>query len=473
MVRTFALAILFALAAIPAASQTENQNAQAERLQAWLTAVSAHQPGQADRAAQTVAAWSSEQIERELLPALVAYLDRARRGNSVDADDCKPCKVSREERSRLISATKPLLTTSSRRLIDAYPGPDDVDRLILRGVLLHSDAAISIALAPSSPSDVRRIEGPEIIKPPPTARRILGLPARVAHTGDGYYENLTGSTPHWYFNRAVLHFLTKDAARDERARQWYHTASAHFANSHSFSELDDHLELADRIFPTDANTAFTFGWRAETHATSVVQHGVRTAVRALQERALAQTRKNLTPCAVVYCDPVGRPFGIKDEQQSLRDAERHYADAVTRNPDFTEAHVRLARVRALLGKHADAESILRRQPVSGDTTVTFYGQLFLGAVQETLGKLDDAAAAYARALALFPRSQSANLAMAGLAQRRGDDTGALAYAQKALEPPKPESSRFDDPYVSYGLGLGRRTTENWASWRASLAVLQP
>ena len=472
MVRTFALAVLVALASIPAASQTATQTAQAERLQAWLTAVAVHQPGHADRAAQTVATWSSEQIERELLPPLLAYLDRARRGRAVNADDCKPCKVSREERSRLLSTTSPHLPASSRRLVEAVPGPDDVDRLILEGVLLHSDAAILISLAPSPPSNATREVGVRFLQPPWSERPILGLPARVAHTGDGSYENLTGSTPHWYFNRAVLHFLTKDAARDERARQWYHTASAHFASSHSFAELDDHLELAGRIFPTDASTAFALGWRAETHATPVVQHGVETAVRTLQQRALAEKGKKLVPCAVVYCDAVGRPFGVKDERESLRDAERHYAGAVKANPDFTEAHVRLARVRALLGKHADAESILRRLPVNGDTTVTFYGQLFLGASQEALGKLDDAATAYAKALALFPRSQSANLAIAGLAQRRGDDAGALAYAQKAIEQPRPESSGLDDPYLLYDLGLGRRTAENWASWRAGVAVEQ-
>jgi tetratricopeptide (TPR) repeat protein len=240
--------------------------------------------------------------------------------------------------------------------------------------------------------------------------------------------------------------------------------------------------VARQLFDDDPRTAFAEGWQAEALASPLVQEGVRTAVVRLEkesaERALAARKRGERDadargrgiCELVGCTS-GRPFGIKNERLNLLDAEKHYSEAVKRDPQFTEAHVRLARVRSLLGKHAEAESILQRLPDTEDKTVMFYARLFLGAAQEALGKLDDAATAYTSALALFPGSQSAHLAMSSLAQRRGDDSAAQAHAQKALASTNANGDP-DDPFQSYSMGLGRQADALWSAWYAGARAQQ-
>ena len=117
MNRTFAVIVLSLLAAMPATAQSSAQSkpvarsaagggwqAALARFEAWLTAVAVHHPGTADAAAQIVAAWSTDQIERELVPVLVIYLNLARAQNLhliYPNKTCAPCKLSARERDRL------------------------------------------------------------------------------------------------------------------------------------------------------------------------------------------------------------------------------------------------------------------------------------------------------------------------------------------------------------------------------------
>ena len=486
MTRTFALLVLSLLAAMPATAQSSAQSnpvarsaagggwqASLTRFEAWLTAVVVHQPGTADAAAQIVAAWSTDQIERELLPVLVIYLNLARAQNGhliYPNKTCAPCKLSGRERERLGKATGNLLTGAELNQVLGSPPPRDLDRLILDGVLLHSDVAMLLPVSTQSPPSA-----------PPAGPMILGLPRNFARTGDGQFENMISTGPHWHLARALLHFLTKDAAGDPHAREWYSTVSAHFARAGNFAALSSHLQVARQLFDDDSRTAFAEGWQAEGLASPLVQEGVRTTVVTLKkeaaERALAAQKRGENPlgrgqsiCEFVDCI-TGRPFGIKNERLNLLDAEKHYSEAVSRDPQFTEAHVRLARVRSLLGKHAEAASILQRLPNTEDKTLMFYARLFLGAVQEALGKLDDAATAYTSALALFPASQSAHLAMSGLAQRRGDGAAAQAHVKRALASTN-ANGYTDDPFQSYSMGLGRQADALWRAWHAGVRAQQ-
>lgn len=483
MIRTFALIVLSLLAAMTAQSSAQsNPVARSEaggdwqaalaRLDAWLTAVAVHQPGTADAAAQIVATWSTDQIEREFLPAVVRYLLLARYDNFhliYPNKTCAPCKLSARERERLTKVL-PAWPPEAAAQVQGVPLPGDLDRLILDGVLLHSDVAMLLPVSTQTPPP-----------PPPTGPTILGLPRSFARTGDGQFENMMSTGPHWHLARALLHFLTKDAAGDPHAREWYSTVSAHFAQAGNFAALSSHLQVARQLFDDDPRTAFAEGWQAEGLASPLVQEGVRTAVVTLKkeaaERALAAQKRGENPlgrgqsiCEFVDCI-TGRPFGIKNERPNLLDAEKHYSEAVRRDPQFTEAHVRLARVRSLLGKHAEAVSTLQRLPDTGDKTVIFYARLFLGAAQEALGKLDDAATAYTSALALFPTSQSAHLAMSGLAQRRGDGSAAQAHVKRALASTN-TNGYTDDPFQSYRIGLGRQADALWSAWHAGLTAKQ-
>jgi len=481
MNRTFALIVLSLLAAMTAQSSAQsNPVARSEaggdwqaalaRLDAWLTAVAVHQPGTADAAAQIVATWSTDQIEREFLPAVVRYLLLARYDNShliYPNKTCAPCKLSARERERLTKVL-PAWPPEAAAQVQGVPLPGDLDRLILDGVLLHSDVAMLLPVSTQTPPS-----------PPPTGPMILGLPRNFARTGDGQFEHLISTGPHWHLARALLHFLTKDAAGDPHAREWYSSVSAHFQRAGNFAALSSHLQVARQLFDDDPRTAFAEGWQAEGLASPLVQEGVRTTVITLEKEAARRARSLDEPfgfwrkgdvCGLVSCTS-GRPFGIKNERLNLLDADKHYSEAIKRDPQFTEAHVRLAQVRSLLGKHAEAASILQRLPVTDDKTVMFDARLFLGAAQEALGKVDDATMAYMSALALFPGAQSAQLAMSSLAQRRGDIVTAKALAQKALASTNADSYP-DDPFQSYRIGLGRQADALWSAWHAGLTAKQ-
>ena len=290
MTRTFALLVLSLLAAMPATAQSSAQSnpvarsaagggwqAALARFEAWLTAVAVHQPGTADAAAQIVAAWSTDQIERELLPVLVHYLNLARAQNLhliYPNKTCAPCKLSAQERLRLGKAMS-AWTRAEVAQVEGVPLPRDLDRLILDGVLLHSDVAMLLPVSTQPPPS-----------PPRAGPIILGLPrTNVARTGDGQFENMIGTGPHWHLARALLHFLTKDAARDPHAREWYSTVSAHFARAGDFAALSSHLQVARQLFDDDPRTAFAEGWQAEALASPLVQEGVRTAVVTLEKEA--------------------------------------------------------------------------------------------------------------------------------------------------------------------------------------------
>jgi Tfp pilus assembly protein PilF len=82
---------------------------------------------------------------------------------------------------------------------------------------------------------------------------------------------------------------------------------------------------------------------------------------------------------------------------------------------------------------------------------------------EGLDKLDAAASAYQKALALFPHAQSANLSMSALQQKRGDTALATTYAQRAIDRPADPAAEFD-PVLPYRIGRGRHVQEAWAAY---------
>ena len=81
-------------------------------LRKWLEAVRLHRVGEADAAAQAMASWTSEDLER-LLPGIVWYLDYGRRAlqkqpSRVSEPDavCASCDASYRERQRLLRSTR-------------------------------------------------------------------------------------------------------------------------------------------------------------------------------------------------------------------------------------------------------------------------------------------------------------------------------------------------------------------------------
>jgi tetratricopeptide (TPR) repeat protein len=137
------------------------------------------------------------------------------------------------------------------------------------------------------------------------------------------------------------------------------------------------------------------------------------------------------------------------------DAERYFRRALQIDPSLTEAHVRLARLLTVRGRHAEAlteaGAALAAKP---DPVVEFLAHMFAARATRALGRLEDAADHYAKARALFPGAQSAAIGASQVALLRADVSGATtAIRQLGGRGSKPDLE--SDPWWGYRLASGR------------------
>jgi tetratricopeptide (TPR) repeat protein len=140
---------------------------------------------------------------------------------------------------------------------------------------------------------------------------------------------------------------------------------------------------------------------------------------------------------------------VRSRNEELRQAQAFFRQALKIDPGFTEARIRLGRVLELLGRTQEAATELRRA-VAGvdDSRLRYCAELFLGQAEQALSRADAAREAFERAATLFPRAQSARLALSQLARQHGDRTGALGAIQQVLSLHGDELNR-PDPWWSY------------------------
>ena len=397
------------------------------------------------------ATWTGADLEG-LLPSLLTYLNTARKRESENASQvsCDSCEPSRVERDRLLGETERRVGVTDRRVISKLAPPQRLNDLIQRAVILHSDALMRV------PKDTTRRA------PRTAASNVLRAPRQIVTTDDGQYVGAAAETPHWSMARALLQFVTPEPSLDARTRSWYLAAAAYMEARSDLAQLRTHLERMAALYPKDAEVAFDLGWQSELHATDRAQ----AHLRAVLDVARNQRNGGLGGCQTIACDDAGNPLGIKNVRESLSDAERHFARAVRLDPMLTEAHIRLAHVRTRLGRYADAETALRKLPPSDDPFVAFYAAIVHGTTLEGLARLDEAAAAYERGLALAPHAPSVNLALSAVELRRGDTAMSVMYARRAIEPPK--NPGVVDPFALYYLGRGRNVGMTWTAFYAEL-----
>jgi hypothetical protein len=118
-----------------------------------------------------------------------------------------------------------------------------------------------------------------------------------------------------------------------------------------------------------------------------------------------------------------------------------------------------------LGRRAEALAVLTATGNIADATLGYWAALFRGRVLETEGTPDDAAAAYERAAALFPGSQTPAVALASLWKRhdRPIDAGRWAAAVTSGQ------RAGLDPWWEYWSGDYRLLT----TWVAALRSSRP
>ena len=433
-----------------------------ERLERWLKAVDGHRPGEDDAALAEVAAWSKDDLSGLWVDAnALVQIMRTWKLNRVSigavgqrgATDirytsaqmrrlhvlsCAAAGVVFDQPCMQVKAgdelDSDLLRLSSHARAARTAGDDNY--LVRRGALLHAD--IEMMVPPPA----------WVATPPPVAaafpkgyKRSGGLPASGPSVGpqrlrmdttDGLGTDFGQQAIHWEVARMLLDAVKPlgeqrpAPERDDMVRQWYRATAAWMQFRESHDAL--HLDHARELFPDDPDILFLSGSQHETYAGPAIQSAVRTVVA-----------------------PTGFASDVLSEHGELRRAEAFFRRALAQRPDAAETQLRLGRVLGRLGRHGDAVAELR-QAVGAlpavDPPLRYYGELFLGAEEEALGRRDEARAAYEHAAALYPRAQSPFIALSQLAWRSGDRAGALRAIQQLFALPREAVDR-EDPWWAY------------------------
>jgi hypothetical protein len=124
-----------------------------------------------------------------------------------------------------------------------------------------------------------------------------------------------------------------------------------------------------------------------------------------------------------------------------------YEEAMKFPETEPEARVRAARFLYATGSFERALQLLNGV-TTADKEIRYFADLFRGQILRSLGRSDDAVAAFRAALATWPGAQSARVALMTLHVNRGERDEAAALAEAAQTAP---DSEFD-PWWTYWLG---------------------
>ena len=403
--RHLALLILM-LCAIPLVSLRAQESAGIAGLGHWLRAVERHVPGEIDESAIVVASWYRRDLA-SLFPYIRAYFDVLRLGPAA---------------ARKTLSTEEMVAV--RTIAVASPGQRNPLGFAKRAATLHADIAMfGIDRSPAVMAYRKR----GMVRRPPDA----SIPERTYATGvDGQYQGDGESEGHWDAGRTILDFVRPETP-DPQILLWYRAGAATMMAHGNYVEALPHLRHALSIFPADAQLLFSSGCLYEVLASRRIQSMVRRVQAA------------------------GGQVAVENEEGNLDRAGQWYRRALQSDRNFTEARIRLGRVLGEGGKPKEAVSLLRVRTTETDPALlAYYRALFLGDVEDAIGDLPAAEAAYREASRLFPRAQSPRLSLALLAVRTGERQ-TLSSVLAPLREKDSGVSTADDPWWSYGLCTGR------------------
>jgi tetratricopeptide (TPR) repeat protein len=443
----------------------QDMEARLVRLEQWLKAVMRHEPGTTDAAAERVSAWSNSElralwIDTNVVVQLIRNPKAAKftlRAEGQRTSQEIRYSTVQFQRIRALACVAAGMLTDARCLeVHGYNDLDedllrlaqrataskrdgDDNYILRRGALLHADVAM---LLPTSSEPV-------------VPSNALGPQRLRMSLADGFGSDFRQVAVHWDLARMLLDYVKPPGSdhpapgRDDMVRDWYRATAAWMQSREDYDTV--HLNRAREIFPADPVILFLSGTQAETYAAPHIQSAVRSSV---------------VPAAVT--------FAVGSDRAELHQAESFFRRALTLDPVLPELHLRFGHVLSLLERHADAAKELRDALASEDEAVLrYYGQLFLGAVEESLGHADAAREAYAEAVALYPTAQSPHIALSALARRHGDRATALREMQTVFELERTESEP-DDPWWRYYTAQARQADEMLSAlWRPFLAEAVP
>lgn len=444
------LAIGWMTAAASAAGQPRAATGEPrlEHLEHWLATALGHEPGRSDHAIVVVGQWTMPdlQVVQADVTAVVKLLRNPRLASQNETFTISIVRDRTEVPRPVLFPPKVVLrlkqiscaiggfletppcawvrpslagdaVLSSLAAAAADSRDENGNFILRRGAIVHSDIAMLGLAAPLA------------VDLSPGSR-----PVRMS-IADGQQAALTQPDLHWEFARGLLDQIAAPGSskpapeRDTMVREWYVATTAWMQRDGHHE--NKHLDRGREIFPDDADLAMLTGAQHEAYATAAVQTAVRSAVL-----------------------PAGVKLDVGSERAELKDAEKFLRRAIELRPDFSEARIRLGRVLSLGGRDGEAAEQLNRGLASTEEPLLiYYGSLFLGTVDEKLGHLEAAAAAYERAAQLYPTAQSPLLGLSELARRAGRRDDALRAMARvyAIE----DASITADPWWTYSYAQGR------------------
>lgn len=416
-----ATALHAALAAAP-----QRQAEQLVKLQVWLEAVESHGPGRSDAAARRIASSSNRDLHVltpyitaliELLPPSPGMLPREPRGSAPRAARARATgtRLSGDERSLIFEEIVPKVSATMDR-----------NELMRRAALLHADVMM-LGLVDQ-----------QLHVSEEAARREAQPSDRVMVLGMDGQPRAYGVAPgHWQFARLLLDILSEDPAMAAFVRLWYRATTAFMLFDTRWGEAETHLDHAREQRLADAGLLFDAACVYEVYAS-----------------------RRTTTISDALREPKGQTVvNVPSAAENLRKAERHLEEAVLLDAGFFEARVRLARIKAMLGRREEAARELRElSSTDAQAVERYFAALFLGEVEQALGRYDASIEAFRIAATLYPQAQSPHLALSALAIDRADHRGAIGELQNVLQLPAEASRRFD-PWWTYHLGNGRNVED--------------
>lgn len=190
--------------------------------------------------------------------------------------------------------------------------------------------------------------------------------------------------------------------------------------------LDEHLELARKNMPEEAEIWLASGSAQELNADPAVLK-----------------RQKTSPDSLVPNDTQR----LRMRERFLEKAEEYHREAIKRDPALAEAHVRLGRVLELRGKLADARAELEAaRKLEAPREMSYLATLFLAGIVEEASKSAPAFDLYAELVEKWPECQSGHLGLSRAHSARGDWPAALE-ALKPLRKEQQDRACFDAWWV--------------------------
>jgi tetratricopeptide (TPR) repeat protein len=393
-----------------------------KQVETWIDAVERHQSGKADEPAQTIAEWSADELF-ELFNEFRA-LD-AFRGNPLVRRDAAngmhyPAPQFAKNIAQLLR-----LTPEERRT-------GNINRLLLRAALLHTDAQLI----------VKPLSHPLFLTTSPFSDNA------IVQSNDGMRTGMVTSAAHLEFASWVLDGIRRDANTDNIVRGWYESVTAALHADKKAGDARWLLSRGRRLYADDLVLQFLSGTLEEMLATASAQAGMRSPTFG------------------------GKSPDVELDSAGLKRADEFISKSLELYPGYLDARLHLGRVAGLRGEHQRAVDLLKS--VSTKATLDehrYYVALFLGRELDAIGDAAGARQQFERASAIFPRAQSPLLSLSELARRHGDAAGARTPLERLLT--SPADNEHPDPIWWYFTFHVLDAPERVQQWRDILAGALP